>query len=75
MKVGDGRSDFYCDRCGKKFVTRLRGEASDPTDSSVKNGICAVAPVVVDGSVSFLKKHLCGSCTIKLDKWFRGGKK
>jgi hypothetical protein len=56
-------------------VTHRKGELTDPTDSSVKNGICAVAPVVVDGLVSFLRKHLCGDCTTKLSAWFRGGRR
>ena len=72
-REGDA-TDYYCDRCRKKFVTHKKGERQDPTDASVKNGICAVAPVVVDGLVTFLKKHLCGDCTIKLGKWFKGEK-
>lgn len=68
------RTDFYCDRCDKKFATLKRSERIDETDASVENGICAVAPVVSDGQVSFLKKHLCGACTKKLSKWFKGDK-
>ncbi len=68
------RSDYYCDRCGKKFAQQKKDEKPDHTDFSVDRGACFPVPVVTAGRLSFEPKHLCGPCVVKFSKWWGHGK-